>query len=130
MERYGHQWQYNLKEIQWKGGNSSIVKSFKDLHKETDISRLLEVKQFRWTIYNGVKVYFWEDNWHEEGPLYIQFPRLYRISELKLSTVKEFLSQFELGKNMSGMWSRQLKSRDDTQWGELKRILDKIKLSK
>jgi hypothetical protein len=37
---------------------------------------------------NGEKTLFWEDNWVNNAPLAVQFPRLYQLSFQKGFTVK------------------------------------------
>lgn len=85
---------------------------------------------FRWKIGNGETILFWEDNWLRQGPLMNFFPRLYRISNLKSSSVRNFhqtwLSNLN---NPSCLWNRNISSRDASEMDAIHGIISDLSLS-
>lgn len=78
---------------------------------------------------DGNLVLLWEDNWSNQGPLYIKFPRLYRISKLQFKSIRVLKN---LGVKLAVdqiFWSRMLRPWEKDIVFELVDILASINLS-
>lgn len=63
----------------WRG----IVKNSLDAR----VARWMGDKDFSWKIGNGKVTFFWVDKWCGNGPLNLDFPRLFRLAKLKNGSV-------------------------------------------
>ncbi|KAH1084275.1 hypothetical protein J1N35_024036 [Gossypium stocksii] len=87
LAKYGTKtklWRYganDLKEMStvWRG----IVENSLDER----VSRWVGDKDFYWKLGNGKTVLFLEDQWCGDGPLNLDFPRLFRLAKFKSSSV-------------------------------------------
>lgn len=82
-----------------------------------------------WKVRNGSTIYFWEDFWHEEGPLMSKFPKLYRISLYKHSSVRCFLGKCQVSVSSAFIWNRSFIERDKESLQQLDAILAGINLT-
>lgn len=118
-----------MQQVECKEGSLHIIKSFVKLQKDQSTMSLLKPVCFKWLVKNGETVYFWEDYWMEGGPLMNQFSRLYRISETKHSSVKDFLEAASLNISREVLWCRPIINRDKEQIQLLKQSLEKVSLT-
>lgn len=112
-------------DIPLRNDTSSMLRSIITTGNSTEMIGLIGRDCFKWTVNNGDKVFFWEDWWHTNGIIQSQFPRLYRISNLKHYTVKEFWIEWNKGENL---WLRPLNSRDESDLISFERIVYSISL--
>lgn len=120
---------YDMNAVHTRVGGSSIVCSFLRAGNFQEAINLLSQHSFKWIINNGLKVYFWEDFWHAEGPLMKQLSRLYRLSNMKHSSVHYFIQNWNNKETFLTMWSRMFIDRDESDLGALRAILATIELT-
>lgn len=79
--RYGASLRDALGETKLSLNTSTFMKNLVRLQKA--ISQVLNPTCFRWRLFNGKIVYFWEDWWVNNKPLKSTFHHLYSLSRLK-----------------------------------------------
>lgn len=107
---------------------SDVIKEICSLSSQPHTSLLFAKEQFQWNLGKGNSILFWEDTWIDSMPLDTRCPRLYRISNLKFSRVKDIM---ELGNEIllePIYWNRNLKGWEWEQVRELQNILDNVNL--
>jgi hypothetical protein len=74
----------------------------------------------------GEKTLFWKDNWVNNAPLSVQFPRLYHLCFQKGFTIRSLKQQ---GWNMI-QFRGTLFGETLQQWEDLKEMVDRVQLTK
>ncbi|KAK1404377.1 hypothetical protein POM88_003982 [Heracleum sosnowskyi] len=91
----------------------------------------LNSENFIWSIKNGSSALFWEDVWEMNelvsGKLSHSFSRLYRISKLKFTTVRDFCHVWmDQATSSSDLWNRSLCSGDLDEMCNLNIIVSSV----
>lgn len=120
--------QYNMENITGGNEGSALLRSFTSLKDIPQAYALLACHNFKWSLNNGEKVYFWEDDWHRGGPLMSQFLRLYRISKLQYATMRTVWNMWTSQNDTTGLWTRPLLDRDASLICSLNQLICSINL--
>lgn len=128
--KYGPSLNYDLGRLEIKKDSSYPIQSILRLGSNYELNALVNRSNFKWIPGNGELINFWEDFWISDRPIMHQLPRLYRITNFKHSSVKDFLTKWVEGSvSSSDLWIRPLLSREEEDLNSLNRILSTISLS-
>lgn len=96
-EKYGAGLSFDITALTQRKDCSFTIKNVANLGSAFEVSSLISRECFMWKVGEGNKILFWEDYWLENGILSLLLPRLYRISKLKLCSIKCFAHIWRVG---------------------------------
>lgn len=96
-EKYGAGLSFGITALTQRKDCSFTIKNVANLGSAFEVSSLISRECFMWKVGEGNKILFWEDYWLENGILSLLLPRLYRISKLKLCSIKCFAHIWRVG---------------------------------
>lgn len=107
-----------------------MIKDILGVSNDIVSANLLSKNCFQWKVGNGEVALFWEDSWHQNGPLMVLLPRLYRISKLKFCSINLLIKLWvEKGLGDNSLWLRPVTGRESESLDLLVSILQGTELS-